>query len=138
MSTQQVTKPFNLEAAKAGKPVCTKWGLPARIVCWDYKNPDNRLIVLVNTSGIEHVFFYNEQGHRDGPRVNEYDLRMVPEILTQWINILEAVDSFGIIKSGFKQVCYYGSEEEAKRATNSYSPQHWKIILLAKRVDIEL
>lgn len=30
-------KPFDLEAAKAGKPVCTRDGRKARIICWDKK-----------------------------------------------------------------------------------------------------
>lgn len=33
-------KPFNLEEAKAGKPVVTRTGRPVRILCWDAKGRD--------------------------------------------------------------------------------------------------
>lgn len=38
-------KPFSLEAAKAGKPVCTRDGHKARIICFDRK--DNTPIVAL-------------------------------------------------------------------------------------------
>ena len=34
-------KPFNLEAAKQGKPVCTRDGRKARIICFDAKRKDS-------------------------------------------------------------------------------------------------
>jgi hypothetical protein len=39
-------KPFNLELAKSGHPVCTRSGRDARIVCFDAR-PCNTLVVLV-------------------------------------------------------------------------------------------
>lgn len=136
MSTEQVTKPFDLEAAKAGKPVCTKWGLPVRIVCWDLKAKSdslNKIIGLVDVSGSERVLFYGDNGQHPN---REYDLRMAPEVLTQWVNILEAVVDIGTtIKRGDRHVCCYNSEVDAKYAV--YSEEHWKCILRNKRVDIE-
>jgi hypothetical protein len=136
MSTEQVTKPFDLEAAKAGKPVCTKWGLPVRIVCWDVNTDmDNKLIGLVTINGHESdPLRFTEAGvcHYD----RQCDLRMAPEILTQWVNVLEVTKPFGIFKKGDKTVHSYRSEEEA--LSTSYPCEYWKCIARAKRVDIEL
>jgi hypothetical protein len=136
MSLKQVTTPFDLEAAKAGKPVCTKWGLPVRIVCWDVNTDmDNKLIGLITVGGREcdplrfteaGVCYYNR----------EYDLRMAPEVLTYWVNILEVTETFGRFKEGDKLVYSYRSEEEA--VSNSHPCRYWKCIVRAKRVDIEL
>ena len=41
-------KPFDLEQAKAGKPVCTRDGRKARIICFDTKTlGDYPIIALV-------------------------------------------------------------------------------------------
>lgn len=136
MSTEQVTKPFDLEAAKAGKPVCTKWGLPVRIVCWDLKAKGsdllNQIIGLVDIGGSERILFYGDNGQHPNP---EYDLRMAPEVLTQWVNVLEAVNSFSGICKGDKHACTYPSQERANSICYS---GYWKCIVRAKRVDIEL
>lgn len=44
-------KPFNLEEAKAGKPVCTRDGDPARIVCFDKKSETHPIGALVDDDG---------------------------------------------------------------------------------------
>jgi hypothetical protein len=135
MSLKQVTTPFDLEAAKAGKPVCTKWGLPVRIVCWDLKvkGSDLPVIGLVDVSGSESLLFYKENGEHPN---REYDLRMAPEILTQWVNVLEVTESFGRFKKGDKITHLYGTKDEALSV--SYPCTYWKCIVRAKRVDIEL
>lgn len=43
-------KPFNLEQAKAGKPVCTRDGREVRIICFDVKNEDFPIMALVYNS----------------------------------------------------------------------------------------
>lgn len=43
-------KPFNLEEAKAGKPVCTRDGRDVRILCFDVKNENFPIIALVHNS----------------------------------------------------------------------------------------
>lgn len=40
-------KPFDLEQAKAGKPVCTRDGHKARIICFDAKLENYSIIALV-------------------------------------------------------------------------------------------
>ena len=47
-------KPFNLEAAKSGKPVCTRDGRKARIICFDAEG-NKPLIVLSKINGQEII-----------------------------------------------------------------------------------
>lgn len=42
-------KPFDLETAKAGKPVCTRDGRKARIICFDMNSFNNHIIVALGT-----------------------------------------------------------------------------------------
>ena len=51
-------KTFSLEAAKAGKPVCTRSGKKVRIVCFD-KVGAYPIIALVQEEGIETCHFYS-------------------------------------------------------------------------------
>lgn len=44
-------KPFNLEQAKAGKPVCTRDRHKARIICFDAKLKNYSIVALVKEKG---------------------------------------------------------------------------------------
>ena len=56
-------KPFDLEAAKSGKPVCTRDGRKARIICFDSKNDPRRPIVaLVEHNDNELLYEYTIEG----------------------------------------------------------------------------
>ena len=71
-------KPFDLEAAKAGAPVCTRDGRPARIICWDRKG-DRPIVALVKQDDHEDM----ESFYLDGTGVPFYmgpttGLRMAP------------------------------------------------------------
>lgn len=55
-------KRFNLEAAKTGKPICTRDGKSARIICWDMKGI-YPIVALVKTSDQnEYSYNYKEDG----------------------------------------------------------------------------
>lgn len=54
-------KPFDLEAAKAGKPVCTRDGRKARIICFDAKC-NKPIVALIYDCNKETVFQYLESG----------------------------------------------------------------------------
>ena len=86
-----ITRPFNLELAKAGKPVCTRDGRKARIICFDRNDikPIVALITFINgTSVIEKAFYYFEDGyHLSKNDKNNYDLMMLTEKKEGWINI---------------------------------------------------
>lgn len=54
---------FDLEAAKAGAPVCTRSGLEARIICYDRRGESHcRIIALLDGGEYEHVEFYSIEG----------------------------------------------------------------------------
>lgn len=79
-------RPFDLEAAKAGKPVCTRDGRKVRIISFDRKFLFNGvsypIIALIeNTDKEEIIYGYNEEGkviiEHDTPYKD--DLMMLPE-----------------------------------------------------------
>lgn len=76
-------KPFDLEAAKAGKPVYTRDGRKARIICFDAKRKDGKNIVALIPSkeypGFEDLVAYPNNGNYHGGHENDGDLMMLPE-----------------------------------------------------------
>ena len=95
-------KPFNLETAKQGKPVCTRDGRKARIICFDMNSFNNHIIVALITeeNGTETIYSYTSDGKWKETKT-ENDLMMLPEKKEEWINIYE-------------DMVMYASEEEAK------------------------
>lgn len=79
-------KPFNLEEAKAGKPVCTRDGYDARILCFDAKNPYFPVVALVNIDGLDTVVTYDNTGRQVIDKENDADLMMKSETKTGYIN----------------------------------------------------
>ena len=95
-------KPFNLEAAKAGKPVCTRDGRKVRIVCFDVKGSITPIIALVaDGNGNESTYLFHKDGRAYDDRDNDSDLMMLPEKHEGWINL-------------YKERMY-GTKEEAIR-----------------------
>lgn len=86
-------KPFDLEAAKAGKPVCARDGRKARIICWDRKDikPIVALVTSINGDNInEKAFYYFEDGqHLSKYDNNINDLMMLPEKKEGWVNVYD-------------------------------------------------
>lgn len=84
-------KPFDLEAAKAGKPVCTRDGRKARIICFDAKRKDGKNIMALIPSkeypGFEDLVAYPNNGNYHGGHENDGDLMMLPEEKEGWVNI---------------------------------------------------
>ena len=85
-------KEFNLEEAKAGKPVCTRDGRKARIICWDLKNDGYCLVVAVETKddkNVEEILTYDKDGvfTTDHEVNHKYDLMMAPEERKLYVKI---------------------------------------------------
>ena len=83
-------KPFNFEEAKAGKPVCTRDGRRARIICFDLNtcSPYSVIAAVTNDSGYEEVTAYMEDGCYLGQNEeSSRDLMMLPEKKEGWMYI---------------------------------------------------
>lgn len=108
-------KPFDLEKAKAGKPVCTRDGNEARIVCFDVKSNKYPIIGLVNINGEEYPYAFTEKGFlNDETMENSNDLFMVGEKKEGWINAYHASTERCI------GVIYSTKEEAMNRRINTF------------------
>ncbi len=79
-------KEFDLEAAKAGKPVCTRDGRKARIICFDLNNKNFPIVAIINCDSEENAYQYDIDGICD-VHVNNLNLMMSPEKKEGWIII---------------------------------------------------
>ena len=90
-------KPFDLEAAKAGKKVITRDGKAVRIVCFDLKREAFPILALVcngskgaspEDAGTEEcVHTYTKKGAFRLRGESSVDLFMAPETVVKWANI---------------------------------------------------
>lgn len=102
-------KPFNIEEAKAGKPVCTRNGKKARIICFDKKGNEFPLIALICTSETEEEYYsFTKEGrfYSDDSK-SSFDLFMASTHHEGWITIPEDT------KHMIEIECFYNSKEEA-------------------------
>lgn len=82
-------KPFNLEEAIAGKPICTRKGLPTRILDTNLKGSRCPIVVAVLSDDREYVRCYAKDGKLFSTLETEDDLVMAPKEHVGWINIYE-------------------------------------------------
>lgn len=101
-------KTFNLEEAKAGKPIQLDNGTPARFIA--HVPELNQVIVYVDTYHTNKVSFWDEDGrylnlwgYHD---VSIEELVMIPVKKTVWVNIYPTNDGFA---------CWHDSEEKANK-----------------------
>ena len=80
-------KPFDLEAAKTGKPICTRDGRKARIVCFDRK-ANTPIIALIECDNRGEIL---QCVHNDGRccqfGISDNDLMMSLEKKEGWVNV---------------------------------------------------
>ena len=103
-------KPFDLEAAKAGKPVCTRDGRKARIISFDRHGEDCPIIALVvdsKNAECEEVIDYTLDGicNENIINHNKYDLMMFTRKKEGWLNIFKDFED--------TVCCVYPTEKEA-------------------------
>lgn len=80
-------KEFDLEAAKSGKPVCTRDGRKARLICFDKKGA-YPIVALVNDyNEEEYIKNYDEFGKKFIGGETSDDLMMLPEKKEGWVNV---------------------------------------------------
>lgn len=106
-------KPFNLEAAKAGKPVCTRDGRKARIICFDAKC-NKPIVALIYDCNKETVLQYLENGRFFVNQIDKYDLMMLPQKKEGWVNVYK---SYNVGKKIPCMASIYPTKEEAKKSS---------------------
>ena len=84
-------KPFDIQKAREGKPVCTRDGRKARIICFDrehlgYDGVVFSIVALVNEGPYsESVYSYTQDGLYVQGACHNNDLMMLPEKKEGWI-----------------------------------------------------
>lgn len=78
---------FDLEAAKSGKPVCTRDGRKARVLCYDFKQNEEYpiLVAVENKDGKECALLYSNDGISEMYKSSNNELAMIPEKKEGWI-----------------------------------------------------
>lgn len=116
-------KPFNLELAKAGYPVCTRDGQKVRIICFNRLSGIREMPVvflLKDASDVENIHTCMIDGsHYPNKAKSDLDLMMCPAKRTGYINIY---DNNRVCKQIFE------TEEKAKIAANSTPDKYVKTI----------
>ena len=114
-------KPFDLELAKAGHPVCTRDGRAVRILCYDFiTQEDTPIIALVRLSEKqEGIICYKADGRNFAPGMAELDLVMVPEKREGWVNVF--INSCSGLKSTDR---IYFTKAEALKCIDTKSPRY--------------
>ena len=113
-------KPFDLEAARSGKPVRTRDGRKARIICFDAKgtHPIIALVSDPDIEGEEIPFCYTNDGFYNNPNFESYhDLMLLPEKKEGWVNVYKRENEYICenecsVSTG---ITVYKIESEAKR-----------------------
>ena len=109
-------KEFDIEKAKAGAPVCTRDGRPARIICWDFQEYGQEkakdkfpIIALVKCDKGERAYAYRESGkcaiHKDD------ELMMAPVKHEGWV-IIDKGSCFSEIHESKEKAMEFAEREE--------------------------
>lgn len=113
-------KPFDIQKAREGKPVCTRDGHKARIICFDrkfyYDGYNYPIVAMVNDNDNELVHAYTQDGLLVENGECELDLMMLPERKEGWMNIYT---NTAVKNSRYCGSNIYASKEEA---LNNISP----------------
>lgn len=117
-------KPFDIQKAREGKPVCTRDGHKARIICFDYNGEtgDYPIVALVHYNKgnkcYERVLKYTSDGffNKYGDCQHNDDLMMSPEKKEGWVNIVRGSNGSPHMGRGIFQ-----SKEEAENAIKAFS-----------------
>lgn len=119
-------KPFDIKKAKEGKPVCTRDGRKARIICFDRRDTDNHCIValiedkeLPNKEGVRSYF--DNGKYLSGDEESVHDLMMPPEKKEGWVNVYRDYDGANITKDDN----IYSSREAAIASAQFIDGNHY-------------
>lgn len=106
-SIEKNLKSFNLDAAKQGKPVCTRDGCKARIICFDRKDNTPIVALIERVDGIEILQCYHNDGKCFHYETSNNDLMMLPEKKEGYANIYRSqiYDTLERAKEAYKRTC---------------------------------
>lgn len=85
-------KPFDIQKAREGKPVCTRDGRKARIICFDQKDIAPIVGLVTGLDGKESIYAFYKDGRVSSQEERADDLMMLPEKKRGWINIIKTED----------------------------------------------
>lgn len=115
-------KPFDIEAAKSGKPVCTRDGRKARIICFNRESIGFPIIALVKNGDTEGVYQFDDKGRSNiDDEERGYDLMMYPEKKEGWVNVYRDCDGANITKDDN----IYSSREAAIASAQFIDGNHY-------------
>lgn len=108
-------KPFNLEEAKAGKPVVTRDGHKAEIIKWDFNSPSGYSLIVVVTKEdgkSQSVQTCTQDGRyfATNASFSNSDLFMASEKKQGWVNLYKTQKYPAMLSE-----VVYASLEEAKK-----------------------
>lgn len=103
---------FNLEEAKQGKPVCTRDGRPARVICFDRLGAFPVVALVRDNDDVEYAEFYTTNGACLVGREMDADLMMRTIKRTGYVNIYTSIrDEQGYVRG----IEVYNTREEAEK-----------------------
>ena len=106
-------KPFDIQKAKEGKPVCTRDGRKARIICFDSTLENYPLVVLVG----DYPYSYTAEGKFYKDSESSSDLMMLHEKKEGWVNVY--YDNDASSHRGCRYI-YDTKERAVKEAGSNY------------------
>ena len=112
-------KPFDIQKAKAGKPVCTRDGRKARIICFDRIDSTGcnlPIVALIQCEETEVLRLYRNDGKRDVKVDLALDLMMLPEKKKGWVNVMEGTAGKVYVGNNI-----YRTEDEAKEGASRFT-----------------
>ena len=80
-------KPFDIQKAREGKPVCTRDGRKARIICFDQKDIAPIVGLVTGLDGRESIYAFYKDGRVSSQKERVDDLMMLPEKKEGWVNV---------------------------------------------------
>ena len=107
-------KPFDIEQAKAGKPVQTRDGRDVRIICFDAKRKDTSIVCLITCleDGMEYLFsYFRDDGKWHSSQESTHDLFMKSETKEGWVSVFAG---------GKLAINVYATKEEAEYIGAAY------------------
>ena len=97
-------KPFDIQKAREGKPVCTRDGRKVRVLCYDFKQNEEYpiLVAVEDKDGKERAMLYSNGGISEIYKSRNYELAMLLEKKEGWAKVR-------------KDINLYDTKEEADR-----------------------